>query len=88
MPANYLQLNQSKSEVIVFGPPSIRAVVTITPGDLSKRTTASARNPGVTFENISSFHRLRNTATVKSSILTNDLEKRIHSYTSSLVDYL
>ena len=99
MTQNFLQLNQSKSEIILFGPPSSTISLHSQLGPLSANVTPAARNLGVFFDSNLSFNKhvstvvqscylqLRNIAKIKSFLSPPDLEIVIHALISSRLDY-
>lgn len=93
---NFLSLNNEKTECIIFGNPNGSAV---TLGALAPYLKPAVRNLGVTFDcdmkfdkqisNIvkMSFFQLRLLAKVKPFLNRHDLEKVIHAFISSRLDY-
>lgn len=93
---NFLHLNQSKTECIIFGQPDI-------PSDVLSRVTFpvsdTVKNLGVfldsklTFDKQisavvrASFFQLRLLSKVKPFLSRHDLEKAIHAFISSRIDY-
>ena len=96
---NFLQLNDSKSEVLVFGPPILRAQIECNLGSLSTNLKPTVKNLGVTFDpdlsfephikkvTQSAFYHLRNISKIKSFLSTPDLSKVIHALIFSRLDY-
>lgn len=100
MSHNFLQLNKNKTEVIVFGPnKNERIKVSAYLKTLSLQTTNHARNLGVIldadlhFENQinlltkSAFYHLKNIARIRGLLSKPDLEKLVHAFISSRLDY-
>ena len=99
MTQNFLQLNKSKSEIILFSPPSHTLPLQSQLGPLSANVKTSARNLGVIFDSNLSFNKhvttavqscffqLRNISKIKSFLSTANLEIVIHSFISSRLDY-
>ena len=99
MSANFLQLNDSKSEVLIFGPPLERAKLGQHLGSLTSNLRPSVRNLGVILDpdlNLEahvkkviqlSFYHLRNIVKIKSFLSTSDLTKVIHAFIYSRLDY-
>ena len=99
MSQNFLQLNESKSEIILFGPPSSTISLHSQLGPLAANITPAARNLGVIFDFNLSFNKhistvvqscyfqLRNISKIKSFLSPPDLEKVIHALISSRLDY-
>ena len=93
---NFLHLNESKTEYIIFGSPILHH-------DLSSSTTPQVseaiKNLGVIFDRDlnfnkqinsvvkASFFQLRLLAKVKPFLCRSDLEKAIHAFISSRIDY-
>ena len=96
---NFLQLNDSKSEVLVFGPPILRAQIESNLGSLTTNLKPTVKNLGVTFDpdlsfephikkvTQSAFYHLRNISKIKSFLSTPDLAKVIHALIFSRLDY-
>ena len=99
MAQNFLQLNETKTEIIIFGPPNTTPTFQSELNTLSANVTHSARNLGVIFDSDLSFgpqitrvvqtcyFQLRNIARIKSFLSTADLEKVIHAFISSRLDF-
>ncbi len=95
MSANFLQLNESKTEVLLFGSPASTEVVASKLGPLSGNLHSHVRNLGVTFDSAltfdkqinavvrSCFYQLKNIAKMKSFLTLRD----IHAFISSRLDY-
>ncbi len=96
---NFLQLNDSKTEVLVFGHPDIANTLSNTLAPITNTVGSHARNLGVIFDpalkfdkqiNLvvkSAFFHLRIIAKIKSFISIKDLETVIHAFISSRLDY-
>ncbi len=103
MSKNVLQLNDSKSEVLIFTPcvPSSASINNLSSslGVLSNNVRKEARNLGVVFDSELSFDvpvtkvvqscfaQLRQLTKIKSFLSLADLEKVIHAFISSRLDY-
>ena len=99
MSNNFLQLNESKSEVLIFGPPQERAKLGQELGSLTPNIKPSVRNLGVILDpdlnyeaHIKkviqvSFYHLRNIAKIKPFLSTRDLTTVIHAFIYSRLDY-
>ena len=99
MSQNFLQLNEAKTEIILFGPPMSTLPFHAELGTLSSNITLTARSLGVMFDPQLSFnkqittvvqscyHQIRNIAKIKSFLSTTDLETVIHAFISSRLDY-
>ena len=96
---NFLHLNDSKTECILFGSPPMSNVLTTNSGTLAPFFKSHVKNLGVIFDNrlkfdkqissvvSTSFFQLRLLAKVKSFLSQQDLEKAIHAFISSRLDY-
>ncbi len=99
MSANFLQLNESKTEVLLFGSSAPTEVVASKMGPLSGNLHSHVRNLGVTFDSAltfekqinavvrSCFYQLKNIAKMKSFLTLRDMESVIHAFISSRLDY-
>ena len=99
MSQNFLQLNESKTEILLFGPPQSIPFLHSQLGNLSQNVKSVARNLGVMFDSSLSFNhqvtkviqscffQLRNIAKIKSFLSYSDLEKVIHAFIYSRLDY-
>jgi hypothetical protein len=99
MADNFLQLNESKFEVMVFGPPKRAEQISVELGTLGSKVTTHARNLGVIFDAElkfdkqinavvkGSFFQLRGIARMKGFLSTKDMEIVIHAFISSRLDY-
>ena len=95
---NVLQLNENKSEVILFGPPDIK-LTTSSLGILSTLANPQVKNLGIVFDSAfkfdkqvnpvvkASFYQLCTIAKIKSFLSPKILEKVIHTFISSRLDY-
>ena len=99
MSINFLNLNDSKTEVIVFGhPDKLKDSVGVL-GPLNTKNRSFIKSLGVTFDSgfkfdrqigsvvKGSFFQLRLLAKVKPYLSQNDLERVIHAFISSRLDY-
>uniref|UniRef100_A0A669BHY4 Reverse transcriptase domain-containing protein n=1 Tax=Oreochromis niloticus TaxID=8128 RepID=A0A669BHY4_ORENI len=98
MALNFLHLNESKTEVIVFGLPKDPNSFDFM-GPLTSECTSSIKSLGVTFDSAfkfdkqissvvkGSFYHLRILAKVKSYLCRNDLERVVHAFITSRLDY-
>lgn len=68
MPNNFLNLNESKTEAIVFGPLAVSWNLNQVLGSLAAYVKPSVKNLGVVFDSALSFDKQVNT--VKSSTLS------------------
>ncbi len=96
---NFLQLNDSKTEVLIFGRPDIANILSNTLAPITNTVGSHARNLGVIFDPAlkfdkqinsvvkSAFFQLRMIAKIKSFISFKDLETVIHAFISSRLDY-
>ena len=99
MACNFLQLNNSKTEVIIFGPPPSVTSLSSALGPLSNNVNAVVRNLGVMLDSSlnfnkqinsvvrSGFYQLRVISNLKSLLTQNDLEILIHAFITSRLDY-
>lgn len=99
MSNNYLQLNSDKTEVIVFGPPKSISTVADKLANLTPYIRSHARNLGVILDSglcldkqissvvKNSFYQLRIISNLKSFLSHSDLEKVIHAFITSRLDY-
>ena len=99
MNQNFLQLNQDKTEVIVFGNKEKRSVVIKHLELLSIQTKDQVRNLGVQIDSDltfsshiksitkTAFYQLKNISRVKGFMSQTDQEKLIHAFISSRLDY-
>ena len=99
MAQNVLQLNECKTEVLLFGPPDSIKLTTSRLGNLSTLVKAQVKNLGVIFDSVFKFHKQVNAvvkasfyqlctiAKIKSFLSPKDLEKVIHAFISSRLDY-
>lgn len=97
---NFLHLNDSKTECILFATPSMSNVLPANSGTLAPFFKPHVKNLGVTFDSglrfdkqirsvvsTSFFFQLRLLAKVKPFLSRQDLEKAIHAFISSRLDY-
>ena len=99
MAQHFLQINESKTEVILFGTPDSIKLTTSSLGNLSTLVKPQVKNLGVIFDSAfkfdkqlnavvkGSFFQLRTLAKIKSFLSPKDLEKVIHAFISSRLDY-
>ena len=99
MNQNFLQLNQEKTEVIVFGNKEKRVTVSKQLESLSLETKDLVRNLGVLIDSDltfnshirsitkTAFYQLKNISRVKGFMSQKDQEKLIHAFISSRLDY-
>uniref|UniRef100_A0A3B4FPC0 Reverse transcriptase domain-containing protein n=1 Tax=Pundamilia nyererei TaxID=303518 RepID=A0A3B4FPC0_9CICH len=96
---NFLQLNKNKTEVIVFGAKEKRLQVTRELQSIHLKTTNQARNLGVVMDadlNLekhiktitkSAYYHLKNISRIKDLMSQQDLEKLVHAFIFSRLDY-
>lgn len=99
MTQNFLQLNQEKTEVIIFGKKAERAKIATLLSAKGLATKTTVRNLGIildsdlTFENHeraisrTSFYHLKNIVKLRDLMSQSDLEKLIHAFISSRLDH-
>ena len=99
MSQNFLQLNESKSEILLFAPPDSTLSIQAQLGTLSNNVKTSARNLGVWFDSNLSFDgqvtrvvqacfiQLRNISKIKSFLTFTDLQTVINALITSRLDY-
>ncbi|KAK7899424.1 hypothetical protein WMY93_020277 [Mugilogobius chulae] len=99
MQNNFLQLNSDKTEVIIFGPQKQRESVSSHFQSLSLKPLGQVRNLGVIMDSdlnfnshiksitSAAFYHLKNIAKIKSIVSKPDLERLIHAFVSSRLDY-
>lgn len=92
-------MNDSKTEIVVFGSPASNIQIKKQLGPLSENSHAYTKNLGVIFDNglkfdeqinsvvRSSFYHLRSIAKLKAFLTVKDLETVIHAFISSRLDY-
>lgn len=96
---NFLQLNNDKTEVIIFNPSKSKKPILTDLGSLTPFTKPFARNLGVIFDSElcfnkqissvvkNSFYQLRIISKIKHSLSYHNLEKVIHAFITSRLDY-
>ena len=96
---NFLQLNKDKTEIIVFGAHDKRMKVSAHLESLSLQTKNKVRNLGVILDSDlnfnshinsiikSAYYHLKNIAKIRGFMSKQDLEKLIHAFISSRLDY-
>ncbi|XP_073804016.1 uncharacterized protein isoform X1 [Danio rerio] len=96
---NFLQLNKEKTEIIVFGNKDEVLKVNAYLGTKGQTTKNKVKNLGVTLESDLSFnshvkavsksayYHLKNIARIRCFVSSEDLEKLVHAFISSRVDY-
>uniref|UniRef100_A0AAQ5X7A8 Reverse transcriptase domain-containing protein n=1 Tax=Amphiprion ocellaris TaxID=80972 RepID=A0AAQ5X7A8_AMPOC len=96
---NFLQLNKDKTEVMVFGAKEGRLKVSLELQSLQLKTTDQARNLGVVMDSELSFEKhikaitksayyhLKNISRIKGLMSQQDLEKLVHAFIFSRLDY-
>ena len=102
MSQNFLQLNPDKTEILIVGPENTRTEIQHFMGSASANFTnftSSSKNLGVLFDHKMNFEahvkkvvqtcyfQLRNISQIKALLSKNDLEKLIHAFISSRLDY-
>jgi len=99
MAQNFLQLNSSKSEILLINPPQSIAHFQQSLGPLSTNLSSSARNLGVIFDSHlnfkihinkvtqSCFFHLRTISKIKPILTRSDLEKVTNALIFSRLDY-
>ncbi len=96
---NFLQLNKEKTEVIAFGNKDEVLKVNAYLDSRGQTTKNQVRNLGVILETDLSFsshvkavtksayYHLKNIARIRCFVSSHDLEKRVHAFITSRVDY-
>ena len=96
---NFLKLNENKTEVVLFGRPDLVQVLASSLGPLAPFMRSHARNLCVIIDGAfkldkqvsavvkSSFFQLRLLAKVKPYVSQKDLERVIHAFITSRLDY-
>ncbi len=88
----FLQLNESKSDVVIFGPPKLAKLLSVHPDPLVTNINTQVRNLGVIFDSElkfdrqvsavvkGSFYQLRIIAKLKRILSFEDMETVIHAF--------
>ena len=96
---NFLQLNKNKTEVIVFGAKENWLQVTTELQSINLKTTNQARNLGVVMDSDlnlekhikavtkSAYNHFKNITRLKDQMSQQDLEKLVHAFIFSRLDY-
>ncbi|CAJ1082756.1 hypothetical protein KUCAC02_009465 [Xyrichtys novacula] len=96
---NFLQLNKDKTEVIVFGAEDEQLKVCAQLQSIMLKSTNQARNLGVVMDSDlnlnshiktitkSAYYHLKNISRVKGLMTQQDLEKLVHAFIFSRLDY-
>ncbi len=96
---NFLQLNKEKTEVIAFGNKDEPLKVNAYLDSRGQTTKYQVKNLGVILETDlsfsshvkavtkSSYYHLKNIAGIRSFVSSQDLEKLVHAFITSRVDY-
>jgi len=99
MSVNFLFLNESKTEVMLFGPSESADLAKIELGTLSPYLKHQVKNLGITCDSAlrfdkqinlavkTSFFQLRLVAKIKPFVAQKDLEKMVHALIFSGLDY-
>uniref|UniRef100_A0A3Q3RNJ0 Reverse transcriptase domain-containing protein n=1 Tax=Mastacembelus armatus TaxID=205130 RepID=A0A3Q3RNJ0_9TELE len=99
MQNNFLQINSDKTEIIIFGPQKQRESVSSHLESLSLKFKNQVRNLGIIMDSdlnfnshiksitLSAFYHLRNITRIKGIMSKPDLERLIHAFISSRLDY-
>ncbi|KAJ0016334.1 hypothetical protein NQD34_014623 [Periophthalmus magnuspinnatus] len=99
MQNNFLELNSDRTEVIIFDPQKHRESVSSHLQSLSLKPSNQARNLGVIMDSdlnfnshiksitSAAFYHLKNMAKIKGILSKPDLERPIHAFVSSRLDY-
>lgn len=99
MAHSFLQLNEGKTEVILFGPPKQTERLKGNLGPLTPFNKTKVKNLGVLLDTEfkfdkqinavvkGSFFQLRTVAKLKSFLMESDLEKVIHAFITNRLDY-
>ena len=97
--ANFLHLNECKTEMVVFAPSNVSESSWVDVGSLSMYCKSMVKNLGVIFDNSlkfdkqvnavvrSGFFQLRILTKVKSFLSFEDLERVMHAFVTSRLDY-
>ena len=99
MAHNFLQLNPDKTEILIIGPDTISNSIQQFLGPLAANIKPTAKKLGVFFDSKMNlefhvkkvtqacFYHLRNISKIKSFLTPTDLEKIMHAFVSSRLDY-
>ena len=96
MDSNFLKLNNNKTEVIIFGQSELQDMYNL--GPLASYNHSTVKSLGVLFDRTfnfekkmssvrGSFFQLRQIAKLKAYLSQKDLERIIHSFITSHLDY-
>ena len=87
MACNFLQLNDSKTEVIIFGPPSSVTSLSSALGPLSYNVHPVVRNLGIMLDSSLNFNKQINSVVEGVLLSRSDLEILMHAFISSRLDH-
>ncbi len=99
MADNFLQLNNDKTEMMIFAPDNITPKIKQVMGGLALSDRSDMRNLGVIFDRAicfnshvksvvrSCFFHLRNIAQIRSLVSKKEMEMLVHAFISSRLDY-
>ena len=99
MSLSFLQLNNDKTDIVLFGPPKLTNLLRADLGSLSSAVKPAAKNLGVHFDSNlnfdchvkkvvqTCFYQLRTIAKIKTILSFPDLEKVIHAFITSRLDF-
>ena len=87
MACNFLQLNDSKTEIIIFGPPSSVTSLSSALGPLSNTVHPVVINLGIMLDSSLNFNKQINSVVESVLLSRSDLEILIHAFITSGLDY-